>query len=124
MAVQVTARFLHSFDRRKKTSKSKADMLQKIISKCSLTNYLYGDSTSVLNDKSSIAISDRLAQMLFNTTENCIGKTVEFEHQTQFQVSGVYRSVSINASEQFEFVLPYEVYRSQIMGLNHGAIPD
>jgi putative ABC transport system permease protein len=69
-----------------------------------------GDSTSVITDKSSIAISDELAMTLFNSA-NCLGKTVELNHGEQFQVNGVFKKMPANASEQFDFVLPFEKYR-------------
>ncbi|HWA36093.1 MAG TPA: ABC transporter permease, partial [Cyclobacteriaceae bacterium] len=73
---------------------------------------LAGDSTTVISDKSSIAISDHLAIAMFNSLD-CIGKTIEFNHGEQFRVNGVFRKMPDNASDQFDFVLPYEKYRDQ-----------
>ena len=70
-----------------------------------------GDAGKVLSDKNSIVISDVLARKLFNTTDNLIGKTVEFQHETSFQVSGVFKSMPSNATDQFEFVLTFEKFR-------------
>lgn len=70
-----------------------------------------GDANQVLSDKNSIVISERLAQNLFHTTENVIGKLVEFQHEKQFTVSGVFKGTPPNSSEQFDFVVSYELYK-------------
>ncbi len=69
-----------------------------------------GDSAKVLSDKNSIVISDVLASKLFKTTKNLIGKTIEFQHETSFQISGVFKSMPVNATEQFEFVCSFEKF--------------
>ena len=47
-----------------------------------------GDAGKVLADKNSIVISESTAMALFNTTENVIGKPVEFQHEKEYIVSG------------------------------------
>ncbi len=49
-----------------------------------------GDEDQVLFDKKSIVVSKSLAQNLFGTTEDVIGKMVEWQHDKQFQISGVF----------------------------------
>ena len=70
-----------------------------------------GDKDQVLRDKSAIVISEELAMNLFNTTENIIGKVVEFEHDKQYQVSGMFKGTPPNSSVQFDFVLSFEEYK-------------
>jgi hypothetical protein len=50
---------------------------------------LQGNSRRVLADKNSIVISDELARRLFKTTDNIVGRSVDFQHKKQFIVSGV-----------------------------------
>jgi predicted permease len=69
-----------------------------------------GDESQVLLDKYSIVISDELAMRLFNTTENLTGKTVEFQKDQQYQISGIFSKVPHNSSEQFDFVLSFELF--------------
>src|SRR5258706_12136906 len=71
---------------------------------------LEGDRRKVLADKSSIVISDELAKKLFGTTENIIGKPVEFQHDTTFFVSGVFEKPTVHSSQQFDFVMSFEYY--------------
>jgi putative ABC transport system permease protein len=72
---------------------------------------IQGNEGQVLNDINNIVISDELARKLFNTTENVVGKTIEFEHKTQFQIAGIFKHMPLNASEQFEFVISFEKYK-------------
>lgn len=69
-----------------------------------------GNANQVLADKSSIVISSELAVKLFSSTENVIGKTVEFQHEKSFQVTGVFEKVA-NSSQQFDFVLSFEEFK-------------
>ena len=70
-----------------------------------------GNKTQVLLDKNAIVISQDLAMRLFKTTENVIGKTIEFQHEKHFQVSGIFRDIPPNSSKQFDFVFSFEAYK-------------
>jgi len=72
---------------------------------------LHGNKADVLRDKNSIVISRSLAVRLFGTTDNVVGKVVEYQHERQFQVSGVFEDIPVNSSEQFDFVLSFEYYK-------------
>ncbi|MCF0057947.1 ABC transporter permease [Dyadobacter sp. CY356] len=72
-----------------------------------------GDANQVLKDKNSIVISEKLAQNLFHTTQNVVGKSVEFQHEKQYVVSGVFKGTPSNSSEQFDFVISFEVLKEQ-----------
>ena len=67
-----------------------------------------GKADDVLVDKSSIVISAGLAQKLFGTTEDVLGKTIVYQRDQLFQVSGVFQDLPSSSSEYFEFVLPYQ----------------
>jgi len=72
---------------------------------------IHGNPDQVLRDKLSIVISRDLAHRLFDSDENIIGKTVEFQHEKSFQVSGVFENVPTNSSRQFDFVLSFEFFK-------------
>lgn len=90
---------------------------------------LQGDDGRVLNNKNAIVLSEKTAQALFNTTENVVGKTVEwafrgFDHSVV--VTGVFRDIGVNSSQQFDFLLSYEMYK-ELLGEslhwgNHNAM--
>ena len=71
---------------------------------------LQGDKNSVLKDKNSIVISKDLALKLFHTTENIIGKPVEWEHQTGYIVSGIFENAPANSSDQFDYLIPLDKF--------------
>ena len=73
---------------------------------------LEGDKNKVLADRSSIVISDELANKLFGTTENIIGKPIDFQHDTTFFVSGVFEKTPSHSTQQFDFVLSFDYYFS------------
>ncbi len=72
---------------------------------------LVGEKDKVLADKNSIVISDALAMRLFRTTENVIGKTIDLNHELQFHVSGIFKKMPRNASDQFDFVWSFEKFK-------------
>ena len=77
-----------------------------------------GNAGQVLSKETSVVISRSLAKKLFGTAENVVGKTIEWQMmglQQQVEVTGMFNDVPVNASEQFDFVLPFSAFR-KIMG--------
>lgn len=70
-----------------------------------------GNRNNVLVNNNSIVLSDDLAVKLFGTTNNIIGKAVSFNHDTTFFVSGVFKKMPANSSQQFDFVLSFDYLR-------------
>lgn len=68
-----------------------------------------GDPNQVLDDKSSIVISADLATSLFGTSADVVGKTVMYQQDQLFKVSGVFENLPPNSSEYFDFVLSYRI---------------
>ena len=68
-----------------------------------------GDKNKVLTNKNSIVLSRALAMKLFNTTENITGKTIEWQHEKQFIISGVFENAPANSSVQFDFLVSMEL---------------
>ena len=73
---------------------------------------LYGNSNDVLKNKTSIVISDELAIKLFGSTNNIIGRAIRFEQDTSFYVSGVFEKNPAQSSQQFDFVLSFDYFRT------------
>ncbi len=67
-----------------------------------------GDKNKVLADKNSIVISDELANKLFGTTQNIVGKAIRFQQDTTFFVSGIFEKTAYHSSQQFDFVLSFD----------------
>ncbi len=75
---------------------------------------IHGDKNQVLTDKSSVVLSETMAKKLFQSIENALGKTVEwqvFDKKSEATVAGVYQDLPTSASQKFDFVLSYEVYK-------------
>jgi len=73
---------------------------------------LHGDVDKVLSDKKNIVISRSLAKKLFNE-ENVVGKVVEFQHEREYVISGVFEDLPGKASVQFDFVLSFEAFKDE-----------
>lgn len=73
---------------------------------------IHGNKNQVLSDKYSMVLSDELALKLFHTTDNIIGKTVEWKRGTLtglYTVTGVFEKLPVNSSTQFDLLLSYEL---------------
>lgn len=73
---------------------------------------LDGKRDQLLASKTSIVISDDLATRLFGTTQNLIGKAIRFEQDTTFYVSGIFTKLPRQSSQQFDFVLSFEYFKT------------
>lgn len=90
---------------------------------------LHGDENQILTSKDEAVISETMALKLFQSTENAIGKVVEWQYFDVIQqatVSAVHKDVPSTSSAQFDFILSYEVYKD-ILGTsahwgNHNAV--
>ena len=79
---------------------------------------IQGDPSQVLGDKKSIVISEELALRLFNTTENIIGRAVEWGLvgiTQQARVTGMMKKVPSSSTDQFDMLLSFEIYK-ELMG--------
>jgi hypothetical protein len=73
---------------------------------------LDGNPNQVLADKSGIVISEELAKKLFSTSQNAVGKTLEWSHpgfEGVYKVSGVFAPQANSSMSPFEVVFSIEV---------------
>ena len=75
---------------------------------------LSGDVNNMLMASNSIAISKSLAIRLFGSANDVIGKTIGFQRDKPFVVSGVFDDVPQNSSMQFDFAISTE-YAKEII---------
>lgn len=66
-------------------------------------------STRALEDVSSIAISERLALTIFNSTD-VLGKTLTVENKDEVRITAVFKNIPDNSSLQYDFLLPYALF--------------
>ncbi len=72
---------------------------------------LHGDKSGVLSDKNGIVISESLALKLFKTTDDILGKPLKYQQESDYFVSGIFKDIPSQASENFDFILSYEVLK-------------
>lgn len=82
---------------------------------------IHGDATRILTDKNSIAISESIAKSLFNTTASAMGKTVEWQREKEYIVTGVYKDIPSASSLRSDFVLSFEVMKDTNEGVLNWA---
>ncbi len=61
-------------------------------------------------DISSVSISERLATKLF-ADDDPIGKTIRVNNQKDYTVAAVFQDTDSRSSLQFDYILPFEVYK-------------
>lgn len=90
---------------------------------------LHGDPHQVLQKPDAIVLSERTALSLFGTTENVVGKMMEWQVKNikkTVMVTGIFKNIAPTSSRQFDFVLSYEVYKAFLGGDdswgNHSAV--
>src|SRR5450432_3348191 len=71
---------------------------------------LLGEKNTVLSDKNSIIISKSLALKLFHTTDNILGKTIEWQHERPFTITGIVEGTPNNSTIQFDYILPFQLF--------------
>ncbi len=72
-----------------------------------------GDAANALKDKSSIAISESMAALFFKSPEAAIGKSIRYEDRLDFAVTAVFADVSSRSSLQFDYLINWELQKSQ-----------
>ncbi len=69
-----------------------------------------GDPDKVLVASDAILLSESMAMKMFKTTENLIGKPVIWQQEHQFTITGIFKDLPSNFSEQYDYLLSYDVY--------------
>ncbi|UII28050.1 ABC transporter permease [Fulvivirga maritima] len=67
-----------------------------------------GSKQAAIKDISRIAISRKMALMFFDSPEEAIGKTLNYENNLDFQVQAVFEDVPQNSSLEFDYVINIE----------------
>jgi putative ABC transport system permease protein len=73
-------------------------------------HFIEGNSKTTLNQPYAIAISETLAQKLFNKT-NVLGQTITFEKKYPLTVTGVYADLPHNSSLRPNFIISFSTLK-------------
>jgi putative ABC transport system permease protein len=79
-----------------------------------------GDCSRLISDKHSIAISDELAMKLFHTTQNVIGKTIDWnqdEFNGKYLITGLFEKNPVNVSDKFDLLFNFSLFVEKRPGM-------
>ncbi|HMC87110.1 MAG TPA: FtsX-like permease family protein [Chitinophagaceae bacterium] len=82
--------------------------------------FIEGDNKKVLSDKHSIAISDVLANKLFHSASNAVGKNIMWsdgEFTGSYQITGVFKKNPTNATDQFDMIFNFDLFVEKRPGM-------
>jgi len=82
--------------------------------------FLAGDRNRLFADKLAVAISDQMAEKVFGTTSDVIGKRIKFEQgefSGDFLITGVFQHNPPNATEQFDLIFNFDLALERRDGL-------
>ncbi|MCE7992963.1 MAG: FtsX-like permease family protein [Roseivirga sp.] len=81
-----------------------------------------GNSTNILQSKTEVLISETLANKVFGSTDNLIGKTLHWNEGRatgDYLISGIFEDVPKNSTMQFDMLLNAEVMMEAYKYMEH-----
>jgi len=79
---------------------------------------LAGDKASALVESRTAALSEATAMKIFGTTD-IVGKTVEFNGNSKYRVTAVYKNMPANTQLRPNILLSYKTFRERILAENN-----
>jgi putative ABC transport system permease protein len=82
--------------------------------------FVEGDRNRLFADKLAVAISDQMAEKVFGTTTDVVGKRIKFdqgEFSGDFLITGIFRHNPPNATEQFDLIFNFDLALERRDGL-------
>ena len=85
-----------------------------------------GDEGNLFENKFSVVISEEVASRLFNSPQEAIGKTIQWEkkvanivdYSNNFTISGVLKSIPKHSTVQFDLLFSYDLFSSMEPNIN------
>ncbi|MEQ8474185.1 MAG: ABC transporter permease [Marinoscillum sp.] len=74
--------------------------------------------TNPLSDPTSIVLTESMAEKLFGTTSDLIGKQVVYSQERTFRIDGICTDPPLQSTLQFDYVIPYSVLMEEIPWLS------
>lgn len=78
---------------------------------------LSGDKTTIFKEPQTAALSETTARKIYGTVD-VIGKTIEFNNNSQYRITGVYKDMPTNTQLQPNILLSYISFRERILAEN------
>ncbi|OEK05525.1 hypothetical protein BFP71_09630 [Roseivirga misakiensis] len=77
-------------------------------------DFIHGNKHEILSDKGEVAISEKLAISLFDTTDDAVGQLVEFKdefYEGVYLVTGIFKKTKNNSAD-FDMLFSYELFKN------------
>lgn len=77
-----------------------------------------GQPDQVLQDKTGLVVSEKLAETMFGSAANAIGQPIDWQlaqFKSRSVISGVFKGTPAASSMQFDFVLSMEMFRDPVL---------
>lgn len=71
---------------------------------------LQGNAVAALNAPVNITLAQNIAETLFGSAQNAMGKTVRFDNKHEYIVTAVFKNFLPNASRRFDYVISWEAW--------------
>lgn len=69
-----------------------------------------GNVQTALNSPLSLAVSRKMAENFYGSSQAAMGKTIRFENKKDFTISAVFENLPANTSEKFEYVINWDAF--------------
>jgi putative ABC transport system permease protein len=79
---------------------------------------LSGDKSTIFDEPRTTAISETTARKVFGSTD-VVGRTIEFNGNSEYRVTGVYKDMPANTQLQPNILLSYRTFRERILADNN-----
>jgi len=71
---------------------------------------LSGNVQTIFNSPSSIVISRKMAGDLFGSPQDAMGKTIRYENEKNYLVTGVFENLPNNSSQKFDYLINWKSF--------------
>jgi putative ABC transport system permease protein len=75
--------------------------------------FVQGNAQNAFSQLYSLVITEKTAKKFFGSVSSVIGKTVRVDNKQDYVVTGVLRDLPENASLQFEWLAPFQIFYQQ-----------
>lgn len=79
---------------------------------------LIGDTATVLSELKSLVVSQKVAEKIFGSLDNAVGKIVLFNGQEGYRISGVMENLPVQAHFRMELLISFVTAEQQYEWLN------
>lgn len=108
-AARISSNSVKLFSRNENKFKLTSVYVDKSFIKILSYNFIYGNSTSALDEPGSVVLTASSAKKLFGN-ENPVGKSLKWDNLKELKVSGVVEDLPKNQSIQFEVLQPWSFF--------------